>query len=73
MGSFHIGGRQIEIKGQPIREVFTPGGVPAKLDLVDQPDVGIKGNSHMVKMDKNSDKVADLIQRWLVRKGLGRN
>lgn len=44
-----------------------------KLDLVDLPDVGIKGNSHMVMMDRNSDQVADLIQRWLVRKGLGRN
>jgi pimeloyl-ACP methyl ester carboxylesterase len=33
MGSFHIGGRHIEIKGQPVKEiVFTPGGVPAKLD-----------------------------------------
>jgi hypothetical protein len=33
MGSFHVGGRLIEIKGQPIREVvFTPGGVPAKID-----------------------------------------
>ena len=33
MGSFHIGGRVIEITGQPIKEVvFTPGGVPAKID-----------------------------------------
>jgi hypothetical protein len=33
MGSFHIGGRIIEITGQPIKEVvFTPGGVPAKVD-----------------------------------------
>ena len=33
MGSFHIGGRLIEITGQPVKEiVFTPGGVPAKLD-----------------------------------------
>ena len=33
MGSFHIGGRQIEINGQPVKEVvFTPGGVPAKVD-----------------------------------------
>jgi hypothetical protein len=33
MGSFHIGGRLIEISGQPIKEVvFTPGGVPAKVD-----------------------------------------
>jgi hypothetical protein len=40
------------------------------LDLVDLPDIGIKGNSHMVMMDKNSDEVADLIQKWLVGKGL---
>jgi len=33
------------------------------------PDVGIKGNSHMVMMDKNSNVVADLIQKWLVGKG----
>jgi len=33
MGSFHIGGRVIEVKGQPIKEiVFTPGSVPAKMD-----------------------------------------
>src|SRR5437660_4267891 len=33
MGSFHIGGRIIEISGQPTKEVvFTPGGVPAKID-----------------------------------------
>src|SRR5258708_8459998 len=33
MGSFHIGGRIIEITGQPVKEVvFTPGGVPAKVD-----------------------------------------
>ena len=33
MGSFHLGGRVIEITGQPIKEiVFTPGGVPAKMD-----------------------------------------
>src|SRR5262245_33445543 len=33
MGSFHVGGRVVEITGQPIKEVvFTPGGVPAKMD-----------------------------------------
>src|SRR5918912_552970 len=32
-GSFHVGGRIIEITGQPVKEVvFTPGGVPAKVD-----------------------------------------
>jgi hypothetical protein len=33
-------------------------------------EVGIKGNSHMVMMDKNNAQVADLIQKWLVDKGL---
>lgn len=34
MGSFHIGGQAVEVSGQPPKEiVFTPGGVPAKIDL----------------------------------------
>jgi len=34
MGSFHVGGREVEISGKPVKEVvFTPGGVPAKVDL----------------------------------------
>jgi pimeloyl-ACP methyl ester carboxylesterase len=40
------------------------------IDIVDLPDAGIRGNSHMVMMDRNSDQVADLIQKWLVGKGL---
>src|SRR6266851_6988906 len=33
MGSFHVGGRLVEIAGKPVKEVvFTPGGVPAKVD-----------------------------------------
>jgi pimeloyl-ACP methyl ester carboxylesterase len=33
MGSFHIGGREVTLTGQPVKEVmFTPGGVPAKVD-----------------------------------------
>ncbi len=39
------------------------------IDVIDLPDVGIKGNSHMIMMDKNSNVVADLIQKWLVGKG----
>jgi hypothetical protein len=40
------------------------------VDIIDLPDVGLRGNSHMIMMDKNSDEVAGLIQRWLVGKGL---
>ena len=33
MGSFHVGGRMVEISGKPVREmVLGAGGVPAKLD-----------------------------------------
>ena len=49
-------------------EAFKAAG--GSLDLVDLPDAGIKGNSHMMMMDKNSDQVAELIQKWLVSKGL---
>ena len=42
----------------------------ASVDVVDLPEVGIKGNSHMLMMDKNNAQVADLIQKWLTDKGL---
>jgi len=40
------------------------------VDVVDLPKVGIKGNSHLVMMDKNNLEVAALIQKWLAGKGL---
>ena len=43
-----------------------------KVEVVDLPKVGIKGNSHMIMMDKNSSEVAAYIQAWLERQGLFR-
>ncbi len=43
------------------------GGVVETMDL---PKMGIKGNSHMMMMDKNSDQIAGLIQGWMVKQGL---
>jgi len=40
------------------------------VEVIDLPDIGIKGNTHMMMMDKNSDQVAAVIQKWLVGKGL---
>lgn len=40
------------------------------VDVIDLPDIGIKGNTHMMMMDKNSDQVAEVIQKWLATKGL---
>ena len=40
------------------------------VDVVDLPEIGIKGNSHFPMMDKNNREVADLIQKWLSDRGL---
>jgi hypothetical protein len=39
-------------------------------DWIDLPSIGIKGNSHMLMQDKNSAEIAEVIQQWLVGKGL---
>jgi acetyl esterase/lipase len=40
------------------------------VDVVDLPERGIHGNSHMMMMDRNSDQVAGVIQGWLAARGL---
>jgi hypothetical protein len=42
------------------------------VDLVDLPERGVKGNSHMLMMDRNSDEVAGVVQAWLTAKGFWR-
>ncbi len=49
-------------------EAVRAGG--GKVDVVNLPELGIKGNSHMMMMDKNNGQIADLIQKWLTDKGL---
>lgn len=39
---------------------------------IDLPKLGIRGNSHMLMMDRNSDDIARMIQEWMVAKGLSR-
>jgi hypothetical protein len=39
------------------------------VDLVNLPDVGITGNSHMLMQEKNNAAIADVIQKWLAAKG----
>lgn len=50
-----------------VEAVRAAGG---KADVVNLPEVGIQGNSHMMMMDKNNGQIADLIQKWLSDKGL---
>ena len=55
---------QIRQRGVDYTEALKAAG--GSVDVIDLPDIGLKGNSHMVMMDKNSDQVADVIQKWLV-------
>src|SRR5262249_33676586 len=44
--------------------------VGGTVDVINLPDIGIKGNSHMLMQDKNNAEIADVIQTWMVGKGL---
>jgi pimeloyl-ACP methyl ester carboxylesterase len=44
--------------------------VGGKADLLDLPARGVRGNSHMLMMDRNSDQIAGMIQDWLAEQGL---
>ena len=46
-------------------------GAGGSVDVIDLPDLGIKGNTHMMMMDRNSDDVAKLINDWIEKQGLG--
>jgi pimeloyl-ACP methyl ester carboxylesterase len=39
-------------------------------DWWDLPKMGVAGNTHMLMMDKNSDQIAQMIQKWLTERGL---
>lgn len=72
--------------GDKIRETPRWGGIVAPLktmisalksqggvaDEIDLPTIGVRGNSHMIMMDRNSDEVAKLVNNWMVSKGLGK-
>ncbi|MCO6416589.1 esterase [Siccirubricoccus sp. KC 17139] len=45
------------------------GGTAETLDL---PAEGVRGNSHMLMMDTNSDEIATRVQGWMAAKGLMR-
>lgn len=42
------------------------------VDVINLPELGIKGNSHMLMQDKNNAQIAEVIQKWLVGKGLSK-
>lgn len=50
------------------RDALVAAGV--KADVFALPAMGIKGNTHMMMMDRNSDNIARLISDWLAKQGL---
>ena len=58
------------IRGNGIKFYDALRAAGGSADMVDLPAVGIRGNSHMIMMDKNNLAVADVIQDWLVKRGL---
>ena len=44
---------------------WAPGLAGGRASLALLPDQGIKGNSHMMMMDKNNLPVADVLLTWL--------
>jgi pimeloyl-ACP methyl ester carboxylesterase len=58
------------IRGNDVRffeQVKAAGG---SADVINLPQRGIRGNSHMMMMDKNNQDIAAIIQDWLKAKGL---
>lgn len=39
-------------------------------DLVNLPELGITGNSHMMMMDRNNLRIVEVVQDWLAKQGL---
>ncbi|MBS0532854.1 MAG: esterase [Proteobacteria bacterium] len=59
---------KIRATGVSFAEAMKKAG--GTVDVIDLPKVGIKGNSHMMMMDKNNVQIADLIHKWMNDKGL---
>lgn len=60
------------IRGNGVRFAEAVRAAGGSVDIIDLPERGIRGNSHMIMMDRNSDQVAQLIQDWLAQRGLWR-
>lgn len=61
--------RILQVTARYREALAAQGGVA---DLIDLPAQGIRGNTHMMMMDRNSDQIAGLVQDWMARQGLMR-
>jgi len=60
--------QKLPIAPTKYRDALVAAG--GKADVFDLPLMGIKGNGHMMMMDRNSDVVAKLIHDWIAKQGL---
>jgi hypothetical protein len=64
----HAAWQRVVVAPNRYREALTAVGVTA--DVFDLPAMGVKGNTHMLMMDRNSDEIAKRINDWLGKQGL---
>lgn len=58
------------IRTNQLKQLEAVRAAGGRYDVVNLPQVGIKGNSHMMMMDKNNAQIAELIQGWLEKQGM---
>ena len=44
--------------------------VGGSVEIIELPALGLKGNSHFLMMERNNAQIADIVEDWLVKKGL---
>ena len=60
------------IKANQLKQLESIKAAGGSYEVVDLPKSGIKGNSHMMMMDKNNEQIAEIINGWLEKQGLYR-
>jgi pimeloyl-ACP methyl ester carboxylesterase len=60
--------QRVQVAPTKSRDALAAAG--GKADVFDLPVMGVKGNTHMLMMDRNSDEVARLIHDWIAKQGL---
>jgi pimeloyl-ACP methyl ester carboxylesterase len=60
--------QRVQVAPTKYRDALVAAG--GKADVFDLPAMGVKGNTHMLMMDRNSDEVAKLVHDWIVKQGL---
>src|SRR6476469_4065341 len=63
----HAVWQKVRVNPEKCGEAIKAAG--GKVDTFDLPKMGIKGNTHMLMMDRNSDDIAKLVGDWIAKQG----